>query len=676
MSNARPFLVGSIGRATGTGASLAPAAIAALLLATVGCNRPLDPPHRVVHAVSGTVSGAIAAGVTVSLSGSWTASTTTDSSGSFRFADLANGNYAVAPSVAGYALSPAALAFTVNGADVANLAFVSTISTAPTYSISGTVSGLVGSEITALLSGDVVGSVFTDSGHFVFNGIANGSYTVTPSDPRYLFDPLASLVTVNGAHVGGVDFGATASAAPTYTISGTVSGDVVSGVLVGLTGDTIAATTTQADGSGHYAFPGLAEGIYTVTPLDSSCVFDPDKATVTVATENVDGVDFASTVRGSPGALDESFDGEGILTDAADGSGSTFYAVVVQADGKILAGGVKGSGGWMIRRFERDGAPDATFNGNAAAAMPVTGELRGLAVDSNTGRVVCIGSSSVGSAAQLTVVRLNSSGTAHTSFGNSGVVRFDTVNYPNGSSGYAALVLSDSSIVVAGAWKNGTTDHALLDRLDPATGARYSGFALYFGGRASAFYGLGLWQDRIVAGGADDSTGPPSTLIVRMSSSGALDSGFGAGGAYSSNDHCRAKAVVVQPDGHVAAAGQADFKSRCAARATSSGASEWTVITTYQSNDTYAGVATMPDGRVLAAGHGGGQDKQAWIARFNANGTADSSFGTAGTVTLQDESSPDGYFYQLHALTVQPDGRIITAGNNNDAGAVLMRSWL
>jgi uncharacterized delta-60 repeat protein len=219
---------------------------------------------------------------------------------------------------------------------------------------------------------------------------------------------------------------------------------------------------------------------------------------------------------------------------------------------------------------------------------------------------------------------------------------------------------------------------ATCKSLDPATGARYSGFASYFGGggHASAFYGVGLWEDRIVAGGADDTTNPPSTLIVRMNSSGALDSGFGAGGVYSSNDHCRAKAVVVQPDGHVAAAGQAEFKSRCAARATSYGASEWTVITTYQSSDTYAGVATMPDGRFLAAGHGGGQDKQAWIARFNPNGTADSSFGAAGTVTLQDPSSPDANFsYQLHALTVQSDGRIIAAGNKSDAGAALIRRW-
>jgi hypothetical protein len=64
------------------------------------------------YAISGTVSGAVASGVTVSLTGAATLSTTTDSSGNYSFAGLANGSYTVAPSLAGYSFTPASLAVT------------------------------------------------------------------------------------------------------------------------------------------------------------------------------------------------------------------------------------------------------------------------------------------------------------------------------------------------------------------------------------------------------------------------------------------------------------------------------------------------------------------------------------------------------------------------------------
>jgi hypothetical protein len=95
----------------------------------------------VTYSISGTVSGGVGPAV-LTLSGA-TSATATASNGYFGFIGLANGNYIVTPSLAGYTFSPTSSSVTVNGASVSGLNFTAT-AVAATYSISGTVSGAVG----------------------------------------------------------------------------------------------------------------------------------------------------------------------------------------------------------------------------------------------------------------------------------------------------------------------------------------------------------------------------------------------------------------------------------------------------------------------------------------------------------------------------------------------------
>lgn len=70
------------------------------------------------YSISGTVSGAANAGVTISLAVTAIATTTTDSSGNYTFLGLANGNYTVTPSLPTYTFTPTASPVIVNGANV------------------------------------------------------------------------------------------------------------------------------------------------------------------------------------------------------------------------------------------------------------------------------------------------------------------------------------------------------------------------------------------------------------------------------------------------------------------------------------------------------------------------------------------------------------------------------
>lgn len=82
-----------------------------------------------------------------------------------------------------------------------------------TYSISGNVTSAGGAlqGVTITLSGASSTSTSTDaSGNFTIDGLANGSYIVTPSMTGFAFSPSSSAQTVNGANVTGVNFTATA----------------------------------------------------------------------------------------------------------------------------------------------------------------------------------------------------------------------------------------------------------------------------------------------------------------------------------------------------------------------------------------------------------------------------------------------------------------------------------
>jgi len=178
-----------------------------------------------------------------------------------------------------------------------NLAIVEVLPTTapppPTYSISGTVSGAIVSGVTISLTGTSTGTATTDtSGNYSFIGLSNGTYALAPSKTGYSFTPANQPVTVSGASVPGQNF--TSTAIPTFSVSGSVSGAVVSGVTMSLSGTSTASTTT--DGSGNFTFPGLANGPYTVTPSDSGFTFTPSSQGVTVSGTNITGVTFTATV--------------------------------------------------------------------------------------------------------------------------------------------------------------------------------------------------------------------------------------------------------------------------------------------------------------------------------------------------------------------------------------------
>ena len=176
-------------------------------------------PPPTTYTISGTITPAAGGnGATVMLSGAATATKTADTSGNYSFTGLSNGTYAITPSHTGYTFSPTSQNATVSGADLTGINFTATASA--TYTISGTItlSGSALSGAAVALTGPAVANTTTDSsGNYTFSGLANGTYTVTPSNSGDTFTPANQSVAINGANQTGVNF--TAAVTQTHTVA-------------------------------------------------------------------------------------------------------------------------------------------------------------------------------------------------------------------------------------------------------------------------------------------------------------------------------------------------------------------------------------------------------------------------------------------------------------------------
>ena len=163
-------------------------------------------------------------------------------------------------------------------------------SSAPaTYAISGTITGASGVVAVGLSGTSTASTNAAANGTYSFTGLANGSYTVTPSLSGYAFTPTSTAVTVSGANVTGKDFTATA-AATTYSISGSAG---LVGATITLSGANTGSLTAGTGGA--YTFPGLINGSYTVTPSLTGYTFAPTSASVTISGGDMTATTFVPT---------------------------------------------------------------------------------------------------------------------------------------------------------------------------------------------------------------------------------------------------------------------------------------------------------------------------------------------------------------------------------------------
>ena len=186
-------------------------------------------------------------------------------------------------------------AFTLTGAAVAAVKAVPasvSLSSTGSSEVFGDVSGA--SNVSVQLTGTTTHFATTNSsGVYAFTGVANGTYTLAPDHPGYVFSPSSLAETVTGGSVSGVNFVAQPTTSPTYSITGAVSGAVAANVIITLNGTNVGSAATDQGGS--YGFFGLTSGTYTVSASLPGYAFSQSR-TVTIGTVDSTANNFTSTL--------------------------------------------------------------------------------------------------------------------------------------------------------------------------------------------------------------------------------------------------------------------------------------------------------------------------------------------------------------------------------------------
>ncbi len=134
-------------------------------------------------------------------------------------------------------------------------------------------------DVTINLSGNTTISYKAlSNGYYLFTGLSDGNYLLTPSATNYTFVPTSATISVAGSSIRNQNFvEAYIPVISTYTISGYIkdnSSTAISGVNLILLGLTSSATVTNS--SGYYEFLNISSGVYKVTPIKNNYTFSPD----------------------------------------------------------------------------------------------------------------------------------------------------------------------------------------------------------------------------------------------------------------------------------------------------------------------------------------------------------------------------------------------------------------
>jgi uncharacterized delta-60 repeat protein len=389
------------------------------------------------------------------------------------------------------------------------------------------------------------------------------------------------------------------------------------------------------------------------------------------------------------GTLDASFGTSGKAT-TDFGIPAAARTLAVQADGNILVAGVavvNGGTDFALAHYDSSGTLDISFGtgGKVTTAFDFPGNFDRVftVVPQPDGKFVAVGSTVMNPFANFALARFNANGTLDASFGTGGIV---TTGFGVSAEATSAAVQADGKIVAAGfANLDGAHDFALVrynsnGTLDASfgTGGKVTTAFLSQGFSEAQANSVAVQPDgRIVAAGNARVGGAFDFALARYNSNGTLDASFGTGGRVTTdfagaND--QAESVAVQPDGRIVAAGAAGlFINRgfdfALARYNSNGTLDTSFGTSGKVTTDFAGANDVPsepsaialqgDGKIVVVGQtfvGGFSDFA--LVCFNSNGTLDASFGTGGKVTTNFASADDVPF----SVAVQPDGNIVVAG--------------
>jgi uncharacterized delta-60 repeat protein len=389
--------------------------------------------------------------------------------------------------------------------------------------------------------------------------------------------------------------------------------------------------------------------------------------------------DFALARYNPDGSLDTGFGSGGTVLTDFGGAIDKARSVAVQADGKIVVAGfaedLSSPASIGVARYNPDGSPDATFGSAGKVTTPTAGSgVTATVALKSDGRIVVVATyghdSSDVNHDSFIVAQYDARGNLDDGFGSHGTVVSEPV-ISNTASGLA--VQADGKLVLGG-----TTAAQFALRRYNAAGSPDAGFG---SGGVVTEPPAGVSQDDLhpVAVQADGKVvAYTSFALARYNADGTADASFGTGGKVpptGTGSFPFAGTLLVQPDGNIVGVGYRvpgapnlrpgipTFSStftfwRCRGDGSLDGSfgtgGQVTATVTGPSDSPATGVAVQADGKVVVVGSRTDTTGfAAALARYNADGTPDGSFGSGGQVV-----TPGG---GAAGVALEPDGKIVVA---------------
>lgn len=344
------------------------------------------------------------------------------------------------------------------------------------------------------------------------------------------------------------------------------------------------------------------------------------------------------------------------------------------------------------RRLFSAGALDTTFDGDGklttqVAAVALNDQANSVAFQQD-GKIVVAGSSDNGSRSEgspgFAVVRYNVDGSLDTSFDGDGKL---TTRIGSASVARGVAIQADGKIVVAGFSASnidaGDPWHFALARYNSDgsldTTFDSDGIVTTPIGNSDAARGLVVQSDgKIVVAGESYNGTYVSFALARFNPDGSLDASFGSGGRVTTrfgsvNDY--AYSLAIQADEKIVVAGRSydvsDHSDFALARYNSDGSLDTTfdgdgkVTTPIGSSHDFAySVAIQSNAKIVVAGSSWNLSVSSAdfaIARYDADGSLDTTFDGDGKLTTDFGSNQD----VAYAVAIEGDGKIVVGGEAN-----------
>lgn len=392
----------------------------------------------------------------------------------------------------------------------------------------------------------------------------------------------------------------------------------------------------------------------------------------------------------APGDLDTTFGTRGGRVSISTATYAEAEDVAVQPDGRIVSVGweqdpVYLDAEFALTRHNADGSVDTSFGGGDGEVLTdfENGEdvAQGVAVQPD-GKIVVVGrhqetDDEFAGCCWFTVARYNADGSVDTSFG--GGDGWVSPGLAGGAEDAAGVAVQPDGKIVAGARAGGwfAVLRYLPDGSPDGTFGGGDGLTITTfsdtGGGAATARDLALQPNGKIVMAGYEGESFFDLAVARYNPDGSPDTTFSGDGEVTTDlgGYNTGDSVVVQSTGRIVVGGYSQNRFTLV-RYNVDGSRDNGFGTGGVASTDFGGtagvddLALQPDDRIIAGGSG--QAGDFLLARFNADGTLDTGFGTDGRTTT-DFGSGD----RLNALALQSDGRLVALGNSGNGLRVMAR---